>query len=107
MHSRAPRGPLPAVCFAIFGTSLQSEWRRWCRSSSAPTAASLHKIARSHLGSSALARDAVRDVFTAVWFRRQTIEVRGPVRVYLAVAVRNRARTQLRETLRRRERDSR
>jgi RNA polymerase sigma factor (sigma-70 family) len=49
----------------------------------------------------------VQDVFTAVWWRRDTLVVRGPIAAYLTVAVRNRARTVLREELRRRERDAR
>jgi RNA polymerase sigma-70 factor (ECF subfamily) len=70
-------------------------------------AESLQQIARAYLRSSALARDVVQDVFTAVWLRRQTIAFRGPARAYLAIAVRNRARTLIRETLRRHERETR
>jgi RNA polymerase sigma-70 factor, ECF subfamily len=70
-------------------------------------AATLHRIAYRYLHSSWAARAVVQDVFTAVWWRRSTLAIRGPVAAYLTVAVRNRARTVLREELRRRERDAR
>jgi RNA polymerase sigma-70 factor (ECF subfamily) len=70
-------------------------------------AGALHRIAYRYLHSSWAARAVVQDVFTAVWWRRSTIVVRGPIAAYLTVAVRNRARTVLREELRRRERDAR
>jgi RNA polymerase sigma-70 factor (ECF subfamily) len=70
-------------------------------------ASALHRIAYRYLHSSWAARAVVQDVFTAVWWRRTTLAVRGPIGAYLTVAVRNRARTVLREELRRRERDAR
>jgi RNA polymerase sigma factor (sigma-70 family) len=70
-------------------------------------AGALHRIAYRYLHSSWAARAVVQDVFTAVWWRRSTLDVRGPIAAYLTVAVRNRARTVLREELRRRERDAR
>jgi RNA polymerase sigma-70 factor, ECF subfamily len=70
-------------------------------------AGALHRIAYRYLHSSWAARAVVQDVFTAVWWRRSTLVVRGPIGAYLTVAVRNRARTVLREELRRRERDAR
>ena len=45
-------------------------------------------------------------LFTAVWWRRSTLAVRGPIAAYLTVADPNSARTVLREELRRRERDA-
>jgi RNA polymerase sigma-70 factor (ECF subfamily) len=70
-------------------------------------AGALHRIAYRYLHSSWAARAVVQDVFTAVWWRRATLTIRGPIGAYLTVAVRNRARTVLREELRRRERDAR
>src|ERR1700722_3474271 len=70
-------------------------------------AGALHRIAYRYLHSSWAARAVVQDVFTTVWWRRSTLAVRGPIAAYLTVAVRNRARTVLREELRRRERDAR
>ena len=70
-------------------------------------AGALHRVAYRYLHSSWAARAVVQDVFTAVWWRRATLVVRGPIVAYLTVAVRNRARTVLREELRRRERDAR
>jgi RNA polymerase sigma-70 factor, ECF subfamily len=70
-------------------------------------AGALHQVAYRYLHSSWAARAVVQDVFTAVWWRRTTLAVRGPIGAYLTVAVRNRARTVLREELRRRERDAR
>ncbi|GEM_PF-888460 len=70
-------------------------------------AGALHRVAYRYLHSSWAARAVVQDVFTAVWWRRTTLAVRGPIGAYLTVAVRNRARTVLREELRRRERDAR
>jgi RNA polymerase sigma-70 factor, ECF subfamily len=70
-------------------------------------ASTLHRVAYRYLHSSWAARAVVQDVFTAVWWRRSSLAVRGPIAAYLTVAVRNRARTVLREELRRRERDAR
>jgi RNA polymerase sigma-70 factor (ECF subfamily) len=70
-------------------------------------AGALHRVAYRYLHSSWAARAVVQDVFTTVWWRRSSLAVRGPIGAYLTVAVRNRARTVLREELRRRERDAR
>jgi len=70
-------------------------------------AGALHRVAYRYLHSSWAARAVVQDVFTTVWWRRSSLAVRVPIAAYLTVAVRNRARTVLREELRRRERDAR
>ena len=70
-------------------------------------AGALHRVAYRYLHSSWAARAVVQDVFTTVWWRRSSLVVRGPIAAYLTAAVRNRARTVLREELRRRERDAR
>jgi DNA-directed RNA polymerase specialized sigma24 family protein len=67
----------------------------------------LHRVAYQYLGSSWAARAVVQDVFTALWTRRGSLAVRGPLGAYLTVAVRNRAQSVLREEVRRRERDAR
>jgi RNA polymerase sigma-70 factor (ECF subfamily) len=67
----------------------------------------MHRIAYRYLRSSWAARAVVQDVFTAVWERRDRLDVRVSLATYLAAATRNRATTVLREELRRRERDGR
>ena len=70
-------------------------------------AASLHRVAYRYLASSALAHEAVQDVFAGLWERRKPIAVRGSVKGYLVVATRNRECSILRDMLRRSERDAR
>lgn len=45
--------------------------------------------ARGYLGDASGAEDVVQDVFLAVWHRRRELKVRGSMRTYLHVAVRN------------------
>lgn len=59
---------------------------------------SLWRLAGLRTGSSDLAKDLVQDAFFAFWRRRSTIDVNMNVQVYLAVAVRNRARNMTRDT---------
>jgi RNA polymerase sigma-70 factor (ECF subfamily) len=58
---------------------------------------SLWRLAGLRTGSSDLAKDLVQDAFFAFWRRRTTIDVNMNVQVYLAVAVRNRARNMTRD----------
>jgi RNA polymerase sigma-70 factor, ECF subfamily len=67
----------------------------------------LHRVAHQYLHSAWAARAVVQDVFTALWIRRASIKVRGPLGSYLTAAVRNQAQSVLREEVRRRERDAR
>jgi RNA polymerase sigma-70 factor, ECF subfamily len=67
----------------------------------------LYRIAFKYLRCSADAKAAVQDVYVAMWNRRVTLKVRGPISVYLNAAVRNRALTLLRDNIRRREREER
>jgi RNA polymerase sigma-70 factor (ECF subfamily) len=54
-------------------------------------AQSLHDVAYMILRDSALAADAVQDVFIRIWHRRSALDVTGTVAGYLVRAVRNRA----------------
>lgn len=51
----------------------------------------LREFAEGYLRSRELAEEIVQDVFLAIWEGREQLEVRGSVRGYLYVAVRNRA----------------
>jgi len=66
----------------------------------------LWRIAYRYLHSSNDAKEAVQDVFIAVWHRRTSLRVHGQFSAYLATAVRNRALTALRNELRRRTRET-
>lgn len=53
---------------------------------------SLWRLAMLRAGSTALAEEMVHDVFLALWLRREHLPMDVDIHVYLAVAVRNRAR---------------
>jgi RNA polymerase sigma-70 factor (ECF subfamily) len=53
---------------------------------------SLWRLAMLRAGSTALAEEMVHDVFLALWLRRGHLATNVDIHVYLAVAVRNRAR---------------
>ncbi len=52
---------------------------------------SLESYARRFLPNADLAQDAVQDVFAHLWMQRESLRLRGSLRVYLYTAVRNRA----------------